>query len=263
MIFPTFLRSLTSNSWKKEIILIKQPTKLIKSYLRQLSPKEKRKKKKKKQYWQKILWFKYDIKKRRTVIKEITGKAKHSKKLNIAWKLKIGNKIKTGEDEIANEFNKYYADIGPCLAKNIPNPSMPFESFLKRVNTTLSSQSLSINELKVPFFSENKQKCWCWWKKHYFGELCSPFKYLFDSSLQSEVFPGLMEIAIVSPVFKTGDTVHMSNCHPISVIPCFSKILEQVMCNHLYKYLTDQKILHPQHLALEKTTLQNLQLLRL
>ena len=61
--------------------------------------------------------------------KKITGKVKHSKKSNFRRKLKIGNKIKTVEDEIANEFNKYFADIGPSLAKNIPDPSMPFESF--------------------------------------------------------------------------------------------------------------------------------------
>ena len=72
-------------------------------------------------------------------MKEINGKAKQSNKLNFSWKRKIDNKIKTGEDEIANEFNKYFADIGPSLAKNIPDSSMPFEKFLKRANTTLPS----------------------------------------------------------------------------------------------------------------------------
>ena len=65
----------------------------------------------------------------------------------------------TGEDEIANEFNKYFADIAPSLTKIIANPSIPFERFLKRVNIILPSQSLSLNELKDAFFiSENKQK---------------------------------------------------------------------------------------------------------
>ena len=54
-------------------------------------------------------------------MKEIIGKAKHSKKSNFPRKLKIGNKIKTSEDEIANEFNKYFADIGSSLVKNILN----------------------------------------------------------------------------------------------------------------------------------------------
>ena len=85
-------------------------------------------------------------------MKEIIGKAKHNKKSNFPQKLKIGNKVKTGENEMANEFQKYSADTGPSLAKNIPKPSTSFESFLKRVNTTLPSQSLLINELKDCFF---------------------------------------------------------------------------------------------------------------
>ena len=78
-------------------------------------------------------------------MKEIISKAKYSKKSSFLQKLKIGNKIKTGEDEIANEFNKYFADIGPSLPNNFPDPWTPFESFLKRANATLPSKSLSIN----------------------------------------------------------------------------------------------------------------------
>ena len=78
-----------------------------------------------------------------------------------------------------------------------------------------------------------------------FGELCGPLKYLFDLSLESWVFPDLMKIAIVSPVFKTVETADINNYRPISVLPCFSKILERVMCNRLYKYLTEQKNITP------------------
>ena len=86
------------------------------------------------------------------------SKAKHSKKSNFPQKLKIGNKIKAGENEIANEFNKYFGNIGPSLAKNIPKTLIPFKIFLKRVNTTQPNQSLSINELKDAFFSMQKKK---------------------------------------------------------------------------------------------------------
>ena len=125
-------------------------------------------------------------------------------------------------------------------------------------NKLLPSQSLSINELKDAFFSLKTNKSSGADEinfnviKHCFGELCGPLKYLFDSSLQSGVFPDLMKIAIVSPVFKTGDTADISNYRPISVLPCFSKILERVMYNRLYKYLTDQKILHRQKFGFRK-----------
>ena len=83
--------------------------------------------------------------------------------------------------------------------------------------------------------------------KYCSGELCHPLKYLLDLSLQDGVFPDLMKIAIVSPIFKTDDTVDISSYRPVSVFPCFSKIPERVMYNRLYKYLTDQIILHSQH----------------
>ena len=149
-------------------------------------------------------------------------------------------------------------DIGPSLAKNIPKPSKPFESFLKRVNTTMPSQSLSINGLKDAFFSLKTNKNPGADEinfnviKHCFGELCGPLKYLFDLSLQNGVLPDLMKIAIVSPIFKTGDTADISNYPPISVLPCFPKIFERVMYNRLYKYLPDDKILHPQQFGFRK-----------
>ena len=85
-------------------------------------------------------------------MKEIIGKAKHSRKSNFPQKLKIGNKLKAGEDEITNEFNKYFSGNGTSLAENTPDPSMPVEIFLKRVITTLPSQFLSLNNLKHAFF---------------------------------------------------------------------------------------------------------------
>ena len=61
-----------------------------------------------------------------------------------------------------------------------------------------------------------------------------------------------MKIAIVSFVYTTGNTAGISNCLLISVLPCFSEILDSVMYNCLYKYLNDQKTLHPQQFGFRK-----------
>ena len=103
---------------------------------------------------------------------------------------------------------------------------------MKTVNTALPSQSLSISQLKNAFFTLKARKSHGADEinfnviKHCFGELCGPLKYLFVLSSQNGFFPGLMKISIVSPVLKTGDTVNIRNSRPISVLPCFSKILE-------------------------------------
>ena len=168
-------------------------------------------------------------------MKEKVGKGKHSNRSNFLRKLTIDKKIKISENERKNEFDKYFVDIGPYLAKRIPDPSMPFEVFLKRVNSTFSSQFLSINEMIDASFSLKTNKSPGADEmnfnviRHCFGELCGPLNYLLNSSLHIEVFLDLMKITIVSPLFKTGDTSDISSYCPICSLSWFSKIFELVV----------------------------------
>ena len=60
-----------------------------------------------------------------------------------------------------------------------------------------------------------------------FGELCDPLKYIFNLSFEKSIFPDHMKIAKVTAILKGGDNTDLSNYRPISVLPCFSKILKQ------------------------------------
>ena len=53
----------------------------------------------------------------------------------------------------------------------------------------------------------------------------------------------MLKIAKVVPVFKSGSTEDMGNYRPISILPCFSKILERVMYNRNFNFLTKHNIL--------------------
>ena len=53
-----------------------------------------------------------------------------------------------------------------------------------------------------------------------------------------------MKIAKVIPLVKNDDPENITNCRPISVLPCFSKVLEHIMYNRLYKYLCEEKLLY-------------------
>ena len=61
-----------------------------------------------------------------------------------------------------------------------------------------------------------------------------------------------MKIARVTPVFKCGDTSLMTNYRPISILPCFSKMLERIMYNRLYKYLTKNNLLYCEQFRFQK-----------
>ena len=66
---------------------------------------------------------------------------------------------------------------------------------------------------------------------------------IFNLSLSTGIFPNRLKVAKVTPIFKKGEKSSISNYRPLSVLPCFSKILEQIMYNKLYVYFTINSIL--------------------
>ena len=61
-----------------------------------------------------------------------------------------------------------------------------------------------------------------------------------------------MKIAKLIPLFKNGDPENITNYRPISVFSCFSKVLERIMYNRLYKYLCKEKLLYSKQSGFQK-----------
>ena len=76
-----------------------------------------------------------------------------------------------------------------------------------------------------------------------YHELKTPLMNIFSPSLPTGIFPNKTKIAKFSPIFNNGKKAIASNYRPISVLPCFSKILECIMYNRLYSYLNENNIL--------------------
>ena len=156
----------------------------------------------------------------------------------------------TSEIGIANEFNKFFTYTGPEWTRKTPTASRTFVSFLNKIDITMPADSIIINELKEAFFSlkTNKSPGYDEISSNViincFSELNDPLKYLFEKSIEKGVFPDALKIARVTPLFKGGDPSNISNYRPISVLPCFSKILERIMYNRLHKYLSTEKLLY-------------------
>ena len=87
-----------------------------------------------------------------------------------------------------------------------------------------------------------------------FGPLLKPLMFIFNLSLQKCSFPDELKIAKVTPVFKADDVNELGNYsyRPISVLPCFSKILERIMYNRLFKYLKTNEILYKKQFGFQE-----------
>jgi exonuclease III len=151
---------------------------------------------------------------------------------------------------IANEFNNYFASIGPGMAANIPNSDQHYTAYLKTpnpnsmfTNPVTKPEILDIianlkttkpydhSELPVPII------------KKIASTISEPISYLVNQSFLTSIVPRTMKIANISPIFKSGDHQDIANYRPISKLPCFSKILERAMHSRLYTFLECNNIL--------------------
>ena len=60
-------------------------------------------------------------------------------------------------------------------------------------------------------------------------EILVILKYIFNIPLVKAVFPDKLKIARVTPIIKKGNNALVTSYRSISVLPCFSKLLERIM----------------------------------
>ena len=74
--------------------------------------------------------------------------------------------------------------------------------------------------------------------------IATPLTRLTNLSFSQGVFPNVLKVALVSPLYKAKDPMPFSNYRPISLLPLFSKILEKLMYNRLLSFLNKCKIIN-------------------
>ena len=66
-------------------------------------------------------------------------------------------------------------------------------------------------------------------------EIFVTLKHIFNISLAKGVFPDKLKIARVTRIFEKGNNTLVTNFRPISVLPCFSKLLEPIIIRFFIK----------------------------
>ena len=121
------------------------------------------------------------------------------------------------------------------LANKFEKSSVNLEGYIKKCNSIQAEHSLGINEFKDAFFSLGINKSpgvdgiSFTVLENCFVALHKPLLHVFNFSIVKVIFPDDLKIACVTPVFKGGDEKDLGNYRPISVLLCFSEILERIM----------------------------------
>ena len=79
---------------------------------------------------------------------------------------------------------------------------------------------------------------------------------IFKTSLQQGIFPNILKISKVTPLFISGDTENVFNYRPISYLSVFSKILQRIMYNGIYKHLKNSNLLFDKQFGFFKQNIQ-------
>ena len=204
-------------------------------------------------YFNTFISHKNNMKKTWKTIDETLNRGKN--KTNFPSEFIVDQKIIADHKEIADNFNVFFANIGAKLSagNNQSNCAQSYSDYLNNptphrftLSTINESYILSIiNKLKNKNSSGNDEisnKL----LKAIGNELSKPLTIIINQCLLTGIFPDLLKIAKVKPLFKRGDTALLNNYRPISLLPTISKVFERVIYSQLYAYFNDNNLMSEQ-----------------
>ncbi len=163
----------------------------------------------------------------------------------------IGNRLIDESKVISDGFCKFFSEIGEMYASKIPKSNKPYQHYMKATgrHNSLFLTPTDINEIEriiislKPKNSSGQDGLSSKLLKSLSSSLACPISTIINKSLQTGTVPTSLKLAKVIPIYKTKDKTDMGNYRPISLLPTISKILEKVVHNRLYKFLSINDIL--------------------
>ena len=141
--------------------------------------------------------------------------------------------------------------IGPYLTKKIEcNDDDTFENHLSGSDESrFFNDAIAENKLETEIQNINSNE-----SSGYDGinakiikttakEISKSLTHIFNLSFSSGLIPKKLKVALVTPIFESNEENKFENYRPISVLTCFSKLLEKLMAKLLTKFIDKNNII--------------------
>ena len=182
---------------------------------------------------------------------------RHRKSRDNPEKIIYNDKTLTNEQDIADSFNSFFANVGTQLSSSFEqSDSIPsFETYLD-CNTrsdpnfyfTPVDEDLVLTLItnlpnKTSSGIDNISNKLLKQIKHI---IVQPLTLIINQSLTSGIYPDKFKISKITPLHKKDDRTVISNYRPISLLPTMSKIIERIMHSQLYAYFNENNLIAEQ-----------------
>ena len=184
-------------------------------------------------------------------INELVSRKKNKNKSINSIKTRGSNGITSRPSEISNIMNRYFAEVGPNLASNIPLTDKTVLDYLDEpVHNTFYFLPIVQKEIQdeINSLSQNKSSGLysCPVKLLKLGSLqiSEPLSVIFNKSIQTGTYPHKLKIAKIIPIHKDGDETDPGNYRPISLLSIFNRIFEKLMYDRLVSFINKYGLLY-------------------
>ena len=164
----------------------------------------------------------------------------------------VNGSILSSDTEIAETFNEYFCQL-PCnLVNNLPLSTVDPLSCLNIPPCPTLSQFDPVSPTEINIICKGLKK-----SKQGFDHITVP---LFNSTLDvhhnilceiinlaftSGIFPDMLKISRIIPIYKKGDMKEISNYRPILILPFISKVFEKCIHSRIIGHFSFHNLFSP------------------
>ena len=169
----------------------------------------------------------------------------------------INNETIPNSEEISEEFSKYFISNPKNIHDSVPAPSGDYSYLIPRNVSRANFEPCTENEIQS-IISKMKKEGGPEDISRRMLRLCGPFAVrliasLINSCMTQGVFPDILKLAKITPVFKKGQKNLVQNYRPISVLNNLNKIFEAVLYSRLKHFLVFKKYFPKNNMASVRT----------
>lgn len=164
----------------------------------------------------------------------------------------INNTTVKDKNQIANEFNSFFTNIGKNLASKISHtgPETYMDNLTQNITSNLTFKQVTTSEVETAInklkstSSQGNDALTSKLVKLLCPNITPPITTIINQSIKTGIFPDALKIAKVIPIYKKDGDKLLENYRPISILPTISKIFERILFNQIHDYFKQNNLFY-------------------